>query len=322
MATTPSGGLYRVLDDERINARADFFQGLGQSISGSWAARVGTMIASDSETENYDWLGTTPQLQQWDGEAVAKQLKTYSYTLTNQEFEATLGIRKSDIRRDKTGQIRRRIGDLGVKAGDHWNKLAATVLGDGESTTCYDGQFFFDTDHAESGSNQTNDLTATEVPSANAASTTVLTATEAAGIIFESVAHMMTLKDDQGDPINGNARNWVFVVGTAGLWKGLSQAIGLDSLTSGATNPVRGLQSEGFNVSAILEPRLSAKTTKVYALNVDAGNVGPLILQDEVGVTVEEEDPGITSKNINVMASATRNVGYGLWQKAAVITIS
>lgn len=324
MAATPSGGVYRVLDDERINARSDFFQGLGTSISGAWATRVGTIIDSDSETENYNWLGAVPQMQEWLGEAQAKQLKDYSYTLTNQEYEATLQIRKSDIRRDKTGQIRTRVNGLGAKAGDHWNKLAADLLANGEATTngaAYDGQAFFDTDHAESGSNQTNDLTATEVPSANVSTATAPTATEAAGVIFETVAHAMTLVDDQGDPINNNARNWVFVVGTSQLWSGFSQAVGLESLTSGATNPVNGLRSEGFNVSVILEPRLSAKTTKVYALNTDSP-IGPLVLQDEVPVDVDEEDPGMTKKHINVMASATRAAGYALWQKAMLVTLS
>jgi phage major head subunit gpT-like protein len=324
MPTTTSGGRLSVLDDERINGLDFFGRGLGASISGSWATRTGTLVNSSSEIENYNWLGATPQLQKWEGEALAKQLNDYSYTLTNEEYESTLGFRKADIRRDKVGQIRSRLMDQGMKLGDHWNKLAATLLLNGEATTngaAYDGQAFFDTDHDESGSNQTNDLTATEVPSANVSTTTAPTATEAAGIIFETIGHAMTLTDDQGDPINSTSRNWVVVVGTSRLWAGYSQAVGLESLTSGATNPVMGLRSEGFSVSVILEPRLSASTTKAYFLNTD-GMVKPLLLQEEVPIDIQEDDPGPRSKDIYTIASATRAAGYGLWQKAMLVTHS
>lgn len=324
---TPSGGVYSVLDDERINGRADFFTGLGMGIDGSWAPQVGSLIPSNSETENYNWLGTVPQLQAWEGEAMGKELAQYSYTLTNVPYEATLRINKDDLRRDKTGQIRTRMTNLGFRAGTHWESLVSTLILNGEATTngaAYDSQAFFDTDHAESGSNQTNDLTATEVPSANVTTAAAPTSSEMANVIVEAISHMQGLKDDQGEPVNGNANNWVIMGGTAALASAIHKAIGSELLDSGNSNPLMAFTRDtNVRVQGIHNPRLSANTTKVYLFNTDStGDIGPFILQDEVGVGVVEDDPGPRSKNLYVMASATRAAGYGLWQKAALVTLS
>lgn len=322
-------GIYSVLDDERINARADFFAGLGEGVDGSWASMVGTIVPSDSATENYNWLGTVPQLSVWEGEALLQQLPNYSATLTNQEYIAALGIGKKDIDRDKTGQIRTRVAGLGRRAAKHWESLVSTLIINSETASgtdisgkAYDGQAFFDTDHSYTGSNfttnQSNDLSGGVW---NVATATAPTADEAAACVLDMVGGFYALKDDQGEPINGDARSFQIQVGTVALWSPFSQAVGLQNLASGASNPVAGLTSRGISIEVVLNPRLSAKTTKVYGFRTD-GDIKPFILQDEDPVTVEEEDPGITSKEIVVASKATRAAGYGLWQGAMLGTLS
>jgi hypothetical protein len=62
--------------------------------------------------------------------------------------------------------------------------------------------------------------------------TTAPTATEWANTLLQTIGYMYGYVDDQGDPINGDARNFVVMVGTASLYAGLVQAIGLNSLAS------------------------------------------------------------------------------------------
>ena len=63
------------------------------------------------------------------------------------------------MRRDKTGQIDIRIREQVQRAQAHWAKLLSDLIIAAESTVCYDGQYFFDTDHSEGDSGtQDNDL--------------------------------------------------------------------------------------------------------------------------------------------------------------------
>lgn len=329
MANANSGGVYSVLDDPRINARADFFAGLGQGIDGSWANTIGTVIPSTTEVERYNWIGTVPQLAEWKGEALLQQLPNYAATLTNQAYQTGLLVDKNDLRRDKTGQIRARIAGLGRRVASHWESLVSTLILNSETASgtdlsgkAYDGQAFFDTDHSYTGSNyttnQSNDLSSGVF---NISTATAPTPDEAAKIIHEMIGTFYSLKDDQGEPINGDAKSFLFMVGTTSLWTGLSAAASLQNLTSGASNVVQGLKAQGINVTVALNPRLSAKTDKVYAFRTD-GPLGAFILQDEVPVAVEEEDPGITKKHVIVSASAVRAAGYGIWQSAVLATLS
>ena len=92
-------------------------------------------------------------------------------------------------------------------------------------------------------------------------------------------------------------------------------------MTGFASNAVMGLQSKGITIEPVLNPRLSSLTTKCTFLAKD-GRLKPFIRQNEVPVQLEEEDPGIRYKYIEVGATATRAAGYGLWQRALQGTFS
>jgi hypothetical protein len=204
----PAGNVYTGGSGITLDSRdivADFYPRLEASMESIWAPRISLEIPSTREVEELAWLGQVPTMVRWIGGRNEEFLNKYTLSVRNYEYEATLPISVPDLRRDKSGQLRQRVGDLAVRTATHWNKLIGEWVTAGEAGTkglAYDGQFFFDTDHNESGTNQTNDLTATEVPSANVATTSTLTTTEAAGIITETLAYMMSLTDDRGEPIN------------------------------------------------------------------------------------------------------------------------
>lgn len=335
MSTPSKSGVYSVLDDQRINARSDFFDGLGEGMAERYATSLGTLISSDSADEDYRWLGTAPGMSVWEGEALLQELPNYAAILRNKPYLSGLTVQKKDIDRDKTSQIRRRISGLGQKAARHWEELITDLISAGETAAgadsgdlkdisgkAYDGQAFFDTDHSYTGSNfttnQSNDLSAGVW---NVATATAPTADEAAACVLDMVGQFYSLKDDQGDPINGGLKTFTIIVGTVPLYTAFVQAIGLQNLTSGATNPVKALDGQGLSINVEFEPRLSAKTTKVYGF-ATGGDINAFILQDEDPVTVEEEDPGILVTHINVAAKASRAAGFGLWQRAMVGTLS
>lgn len=333
MASSTDSGIYSVLDDERINGRSEFFQAFSDGIDGSWASTVYTNIDSNSEIENYNWLGTAPAVSEWVSEFKYSQVPNYNATLRNRDWQSGLEIMKGDLRRDKTGQVQRLISQLGEAAAMHPEEIYSDMLLTSETasgtdlfTRAWDGQAFYDTDHTYANSNftsnQTNDLTATEVPALNVAVPTNPTADEMAQILVGMITHFWTLKDDQGRPINNGLRNFTVMVGTGPLAAAASQAISRDQLSQGETNPIIGLQSMGIgNLNVVLNPRLSSLTTKIFIMSPD-GPLRPFIRQEEVSLSLFEKDEGEDVKFIKVGSNSTHGYGFARWQSSVIGTLS
>lgn len=309
-----------------------FRKAYADSIDGSWAGMLATRVNTDKETETYRWLGAAPPLREWRGYRLYGALGRYTMSITNVKYEASLRFDVDDLRRTvKAGnQIPVVIAEMAAKAGKHPEQLLTTLIIDGDTTTsglAYDGQQFFDTDHSEGNSGtQLNDLTATQVPSANVSTTTAPTPTEWANTLIETIGYMYGLKDDQGDPINGDARNFAVMVGTASLYGGLVQAIGLNSLASGADNPLMGMKSQlGISITPVFNPRRSAATAEFNIFRTD-GAVKPFVHQVEVPLQTQLIGAGSETEfeedahkfGIKVLEGA----GYGYWQHAAEVTFS
>lgn len=333
MAASTDSGIYSVLDDERINGRSEFFQAFDNGIAGSWASSMYTGVDSNSEIENYNWLGTAPKMAEWEGEFKYSEVPNYNATLRNRDWQSGLEIAKGDLRRDKTGQIQRLVAQLGEAASRHPEEIYSDMLLTSETASgtdlygkAWDGQAFFDTDHSYANSkfttNQTNDLTSSEVAGLNVATAAAPTADEMASALVGMITHFYTLKDDQARPINSGLRNFTVMVGTGALASAAAQAITRDNLTSGATNPVQGLNAMGVgNLNVILNPYLSSLTTKVFIMSGD-GALRPFIRQEEVGLSVWEIMPQQDQKVIKVGTNSTHGYGFARWQSAVIGTLS
>lgn len=306
-----------------------FRKAYADSIDGSWAGQLATRIDTDKETETYRWLGAAPPLREWLGYRLYQALGRYTMSITNSKYEASLRFDLDDIRRTvKSGnQIPVVLAEMAAKAAKHPEQLLTTLITNGDTTTsglAYDGQQFFDTDHSEGNSGtQKNDLTATEVPAADVTTATAPTATEWANTLLQTIGYLYSLVDDQGDPINGDARNFVVMVGTTALYAGLVQAINLNALASGADNPLKAMS--GISVTPILNPRRAAATSEFDIFRTD-GNVRPFIHQVEVPLITQMVGSGSETEfeedahkfGVKVVEGA----GYGYWQHAAEVTFS
>lgn len=323
----PAGNLYTTLDSRDIIA--DFYPRLEASMESIWAPRVAIEIPSSRETEELAWLGQVPVMREWIGGRAEVPLNKYALTIRNYPYEATVPISVDDLRRDKTGQLRQRITDLADRTATHWNDLTATWIDNGEAGTsglAYDGQFFYDTDHNESGTNQSNDLTVTEIPSANCSDPAVPTATEAANIITETVGYMMSLTDDQGEPINQSPTHVVIMVTRSAHWAAFNNAVTLNNLTSTVDNPVRGLTGAGWSFEVVFSTRLTAENTVRFFFGNPSMGATPLIRTNELPVETVLDGVGSheeTHNNRHIFGvKANRGIGYGQWQKSAFVALS
>jgi phage major head subunit gpT-like protein len=108
---------------------------------------LATVITSNTKSNTYGWLGAFPQLREWVGERVIKDIAESAYQIVNRKYEATLGVDRTDIEDDNLGQYRVLASEMADEVERFFNRNLAILLKDGFAKTCYDGQNFFDTEH-------------------------------------------------------------------------------------------------------------------------------------------------------------------------------
>jgi len=118
--------------------------------------QVAMRAPSAGRSVDYKWLGDFPMMREWLGERVIKDLSGFSYEIVNKDFESTVEVDRNDIEDDQIGVYTPMIQGLGAAAKQHRDILVFGLLKDGFSTTCYDGQYFFDTDHPVGGESVSN----------------------------------------------------------------------------------------------------------------------------------------------------------------------
>jgi phage major head subunit gpT-like protein len=113
----------------------------------SFRDTISMKVVSTSREENYGWLAQLPNIRKWIGDRVVNNLSVHGYTIKNEKFESTVEISRDDIADDKVGLFAPVISEMGRAAKTHPDELLFSLLAQGFTTRCYDGQYFFDTDH-------------------------------------------------------------------------------------------------------------------------------------------------------------------------------
>ena len=109
--------------------------------------QVAMKVPSTTAENVYAWLGAFPRMREWIGDRQYKNLRTHDFSIKNKEFEATIEVPKKNIEDDSVGVFTPVVAELGRAAATHPDELVFALLAAGLTTLCYDGQYFFDTDH-------------------------------------------------------------------------------------------------------------------------------------------------------------------------------
>lgn len=109
--------------------------------------KIAMVVPSTKASNTYPWLGSSFGLREWIGERVIQNIKEYDYPIKNKKFEGTVAIPVTAIEDDDIGLYNPLIANMGDAAAKHPDELVFNLLKAGTSTLCYDGQYFFDTDH-------------------------------------------------------------------------------------------------------------------------------------------------------------------------------
>jgi phage major head subunit gpT-like protein len=264
-------------------------------------------------------------MREWLGGRQAKGLRSSSLTITNKHYEATLEVALRDLRRDKTPQLQARIGEFADEGDAHWGTLVSALVQNGASTVCYDGQFFFDTDHAEGDSGtQDNDITVdiSALPAQVHGSVTAPSVEEMQQAIIKGIAQILSFKDDRGRPMNSNARQFLVTV-PVGLWVAAAAAVKAMLVSAMVNNQLPQLAA-GLDVSVQMMPELT--WTDSFAVWRTDSPVKGLIRQNEMDPQVKMKDENsefaFDNDAIQIGVDAWRGADYGLWQRACYVTMT
>ena len=134
------------LSSLRVGYSAAYQRGLN-SAAAPMSPRIAMTVKSSQKEQKYGWLGKMPKIREWIGERVVQNISEADYAIKEKAFELTVGVDRDDIETDNLGHyatLFEAIGEATVMDPEQmiWDLLAA-----GFATECYDGQFFFDTDH-------------------------------------------------------------------------------------------------------------------------------------------------------------------------------
>ena len=261
--------------------------------------RTTMLVPSGSGQNDYTWLSRFPKMRKWLGDKVIKALEVFKYTVVNDDWEATVEVDRNDIEDDNLGIYGPQAQDAGFSAKQLPDEIDADLKNNAFTNLCYDGQYFYDTDHDVAGSSVSNKGTA----ALSAATTAAAAASYGAARLA-----IMNFKDDEGRPL-GLIPD-VLEVGPALEATG-RLLLENDKLTDESPNPYKGTATLQVN------PRITSATQ--WMLHVTNRPIKPFVYQERkkpvfVQQTTEESDNVFMRKKFRFGAEARAAGGYGLWQ--------
>jgi phage major head subunit gpT-like protein len=257
------------------------------------------LVPSGSGQNDYTWLSNFPKMRKWIGDKVIKALEAFKYTVVNDDWEATVEVDRNDIEDDNLGIYAPQAQMAGYSARQLPDEIVSDLKNNAFANTCYDGQYFYDTDHSVAGASVSNKGTAALSAATAAAATASYGAARTA---------IMSVKDDEGRPL-GLVPD-VLEVPPALEITG-KRLVEMDRLTDDSPNPYKG------TARLVVNPRLTSTTA--WFLHCTSMPVKPFVYQERkapnfVEQTDAQNDNVFMRKKFRFGAEARAAGGYAFWQ--------
>jgi len=305
--------------------KGEFLRALEVERPPEWFGLVANQFFSDQGSETYPLLSATPAMREWVGGRNAKGFTESSIVIPNKHFEDTLDVSIDDMRRDKFDFILAGVEDLSARAIAHPASLVSTLIDNGETGICYDGQYFFSASHAEGDSGtQSNDISVTiaSLPAAVHGTTTAPSVEEMQGAIAAGIAQIMSFKDSAGKPINQGASQFL-VMAPVSFFNTVFQAVATNQQIAASQTALTALKSK-FRIDAEVNLDLTW-TTKIAIFRTDA-RIKAFASQRETAVKYSQKAEGSDYAHDNYRyqygLDYHGNAAYALWQRACLVTLT
>lgn len=104
-------------------------------------------MPSSTDENVYGWIAEMSGMVEWTGARQVDDVIARDYRLRNKDWEKTISLERNKVL-DDTWQLFGQAVEMLALQGAWWPDDRCTqTLVDGTTTECFDGQFFFDTDH-------------------------------------------------------------------------------------------------------------------------------------------------------------------------------
>jgi len=144
MATT------RALNAAELQAITVGFRGeynKGFEMVNSLYQDIATVIPSSASSNVYPFLGDMYGVREWIGDREMRKLSQFKYALENKKFEMTVEVNRDDLDDDMYAVYGPMFQNFGKETAQFADRKVFDALKAGFTELCFDGQYFFDTDH-------------------------------------------------------------------------------------------------------------------------------------------------------------------------------
>lgn len=263
--------------------------------------KIAMRVPSTTGSNLYAWLSAFPKMRRWVGEKHIKNLKAFSYTVENEDWEATVEVDRNHIEDDQLGIYAPQAQMAGYSAKQLPDEIVYELVNGAFSNACYDGKPFFDVEHPVAEGVASNKGTAALSAASQAAAQAGYGAARTA---------MRTFKDEDGRPLG--VRPNVLLVGAA-LEDTARALLTNERLEDGKTNLYKG------TAELVVDERIESDSA--WFLLDTSKPVKPFIYQERkapefVQQTDPEADDVFNRKKYKFGAEARAAGGYGFWQLA------
>lgn len=263
--------------------------------------QIATLIPSTTAANYYAWMEQFPQLRKWVGDKMIQRLQRQDYVVPNEDYEATINVKRNHIEDDQLGIYPTSAAGYGTTAANWPDKLIYDLINDGFKSKCFDGQPFFSASHPVAKTKYSNLLTAR---------LSIASLAEAQASFGKAREMMWSLQDSQGEPLSLNPN--ILLVGPA-LFDLATSLVTTDRLEDGKPNPYKGA------AKVVMSQRI--KSTTAWFLLDTTQALKPFIFQMRkkpvfVSQVTSESDSVFMRAEYLFGVEARGAAAYAFWQMA------
>lgn len=277
------------LESLRTTLSLAFQKGYDQAPT--FADKIARQVGSNTKISTYSWMDMLPKMREWVGPRQYNNLIERAQQVTNKDYESSVEVSRNDIEDDNLGNYGIRTSLLGRSARKHKDYLLRDVIVAATSTVCFDGQFFFDTDHPVDMENSGAGTQSNKFSLA-------LTADN----INTNLAAMKRMLAKDGEPIGAfqGGKEQTLLIVPPELEKTADEAVSLRTTSGGGDNPL-------YNKMTVVSVPELTDTTRWYMFDMSFPGLSPFMIQERQAVRFAQQ----TSDTDDVVFTSNK-FRYGL----------
>ena len=192
--------------------------------------KIAMTVPSSGKYVDYRWLANFPKMERWVAKKVIKKLVEHQYTIVNEKFAATVEVDRDDIEDDQLGIYKPQAESAAWSAKQLPDELVYEAFNKAFTASCYDGKPFISVNHPIGAK--------TSFSNKGDKKLSIESLAKAQASFGAARTTMMSIKDDQGRPLNVKPNLLVVPVALGDIARALMT---VSQLEDGKPNPYKGV---------------------------------------------------------------------------------